>query len=78
MPFQQARHREDVADIVVHHQYPFAMEKRIGLVQLFQHLTLMLRQALFLYAMQEEGGLVEQAFGGTHRRLMMMDCAHLA
>jgi hypothetical protein len=65
MVFQHAREREDVADIIVDHQDLLSGHDRIGVMQMLEHLPLLLGQ-LGLDAMEEERGLVEQTLGRLH------------
>ena len=53
MIFKHAREREDVADIVIDHENRLARHHRVGIVEVLQHLPLLLGQ-LGLDAVQEE------------------------
>ena len=64
MALQQARHGEDVADVVVHEEHG-AVGQHVGAgAQPLQHEALIVAQPGRI-AVQEERGLVEQALGGA-------------
>ena len=59
---KRAGEGKDVAHIVVDNQYAAICQNRIAPVQLFDHLSLRLRQ-IGIGAVQEEGGLSQQSLG---------------
>ena len=65
VPFEQAVEREDVADVVVHHQHFPALQRLVALVQGLDHLLLGRRQVRD-HPMQEQRRLIEQALGRAH------------
>ena len=72
---QQAGEREDVANVVVHHQNLFADKRDIGLAQLFQNPALVRREIGF-GAMQQKNGFVQQPLqrvGASSRRWSARD-----
>ncbi len=57
--FQQTGERENIANVVVHHQHLLAEQRQVGFAQLFQDPALLRRQIGF-GAMQQQHGFIEQ------------------
>jgi hypothetical protein len=65
VPLEQARQREDVADVVVDDQHFLRDQRLVALVEAFEH-TLLRGRKIGDDAVQEERRLVEQPLGRLH------------